>query len=281
MLRLNSPRHVNARKRTLQRTRPVLQHPLQVRKDHRRTCASHLNQGRARYLSSAEREDSTPCRQRPFEVKSLQRKPNCSLDKRSTGKIRSNAATSVTKHVHMRSGGSDRQAANRTSCLKTLRSQRATGRRMQVASCGTRICTNSQSERMFLWWYSEPRHVTTFSHACCNLVPFGDCQFAFHQSPMPNDSKPLHAQLLPEARVQHSTFSLCKKAFQGVKISPQASEILSTEKIGVMGHEQLKSDPSKFVAKREKRKDDSILLRHMHDSSEKHPNSISCEILNA
>ena len=29
--------------------------------------------------------------------------------------------------------------------------------------------------------------------ACCNLVPFGDCQFAFHQSPMPNDSKPLHA----------------------------------------------------------------------------------------
>ena len=48
-----------------------------------------------------------------------------------------------------------------------------------------------------------------------------------------------------------------------------------------MGHEQLKSDPSTHVAKSEKRKDDSILLRHMHDSSEKHPKSNSCEILNA
>ena len=53
----------------------------------------------ARYLSSAEREDSTPCRQRPSEVKrsvdaswGFQRKPNCSLDRRSTGKTRSNAA---------------------------------------------------------------------------------------------------------------------------------------------------------------------------------------------
>ena len=41
----------------------------------------------ARYLSSAERGDSTPCRQRPCEVKrsvdasrGFQRKPNCSLD---------------------------------------------------------------------------------------------------------------------------------------------------------------------------------------------------------
>ena len=163
-----------------------------------------------------------------------------------------------------------------TSCLETSRAQRATGRHMQVASCGTRFCTNSQSERRFLWWYSEPRHVTTSSHACCNLVAFGYCQIAFHQSPMPNDPKPLL-----EATVQHSTFSLCKKAFQGVKISPRASEIHGTENIGAIGHEQLKSNPSTHVAKSEERKDDSILLRHMHDSSEKHPKSISCEILNA
>ena len=48
----------------------------------------------ARYFSPAEREDSKQKCQRPSEVKSFQRKPNCSLDKRATGKTRSNAATS-------------------------------------------------------------------------------------------------------------------------------------------------------------------------------------------
>ena len=76
-------------------------------------------------------------------------------------------------------------------------------------------------------------------------------------------------------------FRCARRRFQGVKISPRASGIHSTENIGTMGYEQLKSDPSTHVAKREKRKDDSILLRHMHNSSEKHPKSISCEILNA
>ena len=92
---------------------------------------------------------------------------------------------------------------------------------------------------------------------------------------MPKHSKPLHSQLFLEASVQHSKFSLCKKAFQGLKISSRASEIHSTENIGAMGHEQFKSDPSKYVAKREKRKDDSILLRHVHGSSQKYPKSIS------
>ena len=36
-------------------------------------------------------------------------------------------------------------------------------------------------------------------------------------------------------------------------------------KIEAISYEQLKSDLSSYVAKREKRKDDSILLRHMED----------------
>ena len=53
-----------------------------------------LEPKQARYLSPARREDNKQKRQRPFEVKSFQRKPHCSLDKRSTGKTRSNAPTS-------------------------------------------------------------------------------------------------------------------------------------------------------------------------------------------
>ena len=55
----------------------------------------------ARCLSPAEREDSTQRRQRPSEVersvnasRGFQRKPNCSLDRRSAGKTRSNNAKS-------------------------------------------------------------------------------------------------------------------------------------------------------------------------------------------
>ena len=66
--------------------------------------------------------------------------------------------------------------------------------------------------------------------------------------------------------VHHSKVWLCKNGFQGLKISPQAWGILSSEKTrATWSTEHLKSDPSKYVAKREKRKDDSILLRHMDD----------------
>ena len=78
---------------------------------------------------------------------------------------------------------------------------------------------------------------------------------------MPCDSEPLYVEPVPEANVHPSKVWLCKKAFQELQISPQAWGIHSTEKIGAMSYEQLKSDLPTYVAKREKRKNDSILLR--------------------
>ena len=61
----------------------------------------------------------------------------------------------------------------------------------------------------------------------------------------------------PEANVHHSKSKTQNFAAR--------SGIHSTETVGAVGYEQLKSDPSTYVAKREKRKDDSILLRHVDD----------------
>ena len=54
-------------------------------------------------------------------------------------------------------------------------------------------------------------------------------------------------------------------ALQGLKISPQTWSIQSTDKINVMGFDQLVSEPSTYVKKRTQRQDESILLRHMDD----------------
>ena len=55
-----------------------------------------------------------------------------------------------------------------------------------------------------------------------NPVALGDCQSAFHQSPMPSDSEPVYVEPAPKPQLDSSKMWLCKKAFQGLKISPQA-----------------------------------------------------------
>ena len=59
--------------------------------------------------------------------------------------------------------------------------------------------------------------------------------------------------------------ALQEKAFQGLKISPQAWSIHSTQKIHDMIYNELMSDPSTYEKKRAQRSEDSILLRHMDD----------------
>ena len=98
-----------------------------------------------------------------------------------------------------------------------------------------------------------------------NPVAFGDCHSAFHQSPMPSESEPVCVEPAPEAQLDSSKVWLCKKACQGLKISPQAWCIHSTRKINDMNYNKLTSDPSTYVKKRAQRSDDSILLRHMDD----------------
>ena len=82
---------------------------------------------------------------------------------------------------------------------------------------------------------------------------------------MPSESKPVHVEPAPEARLDSLKVWLCKITFQGLKISPQAWSIHSTQKINDMSYDQLTSDPSTYETKRTQRSDDSILLRHVDD----------------
>ena len=82
---------------------------------------------------------------------------------------------------------------------------------------------------------------------------------------MPSDSEPVYVEPAPEAQLDSFKVWLCKKAFEGLKISPQAWDIHSTQKINDMTYNQLTSDPSKYVKKRAQRSEDSILFRHMDD----------------
>ena len=96
-----------------------------------------------------------------------------------------------------------------------------------------------------------------------NPVAFGDCHSAFHESPMPSDSEPVYVERAPEAQLDSSKVWLCKKAFQGLKVSLEACGIHSKKKINDMSYNQWISGPSTYVKKRAQRSDDSILLRHM------------------
>ena len=62
-----------------------------------------------------------------------------------------------------------------------------------------------------------------------NPLAFGDCHSACHQSPFPSESEPVYWEPVPEAQVDSSKFWLCKKAPQGLKISPQAWYSQQTE----------------------------------------------------
>ena len=76
---------------------------------------------------------------------------------------------------------------------------------------------------------------------------------------------PIGSEPAPEAQLDSSKVWLCKKAFQGLKISLQAWCIHSTQKINDMNYSQLIYDPSTCVKKRAQRSIDSILLCHMDD----------------
>ena len=82
---------------------------------------------------------------------------------------------------------------------------------------------------------------------------------------MPSESEPVYVEPAPGTKLDSSKVWLCQKAFQGLKISPWAWGIHSTQKINDMSYYQLISEPSTYVWKRAQRSDDSILPRHMDD----------------
>ena len=82
---------------------------------------------------------------------------------------------------------------------------------------------------------------------------------------MPNESEPVYVEPALEAQLDSSKDRLCKKAFQGLKISLHAWCSHSTQKINDVSYNKLISDPSTNVKERAQRSDDLILLRHMED----------------
>ena len=82
---------------------------------------------------------------------------------------------------------------------------------------------------------------------------------------MPSESGPAYVEPAPGGQFGSSKVWLCKKDFQGLKISPQAWSIHSVQKTKDMSYNQLISDPSTNGKKRTQRSEDSILLRHMDD----------------
>ena len=82
---------------------------------------------------------------------------------------------------------------------------------------------------------------------------------------MPSESEPVSVEPAPEAQPDSSKVWLCKKAFQGLKIFPQAWCIHSTTEN--QRHELQPVDIRSFdvVKKRAQRSDDLILLRQMDD----------------
>ena len=145
-------------------------------KDNRRTCASHRNQ-------SKNVKDHLKCNgvtlagvfsgnQIATWTKDAQEKHEATLQR-------------VTKHVHIRSGGSDQQTTNRTSCLETLLAQRATGStcKLRVAARGFAqtvspnadfyggILNLATSRRLLtlaaIWSHSGIARVLVTNHPCC------------------------------------------------------------------------------------------------------------------
>ena len=94
----------------------------------------------------------------------------------------------------------------------------------------------------------------------------------FTNLPMPIESEPVYVEPAPEVQSDSSKVWLCKKIFQGLKISPQAWGI---HKINDMNYNQVISDLSVHVKKRARRSNDSILLRHMSDVVGTGPKNIS------
>ena len=72
---------------------------------------------------------------------------------------------------------------------------------------------------------------------------------------MPSGSEQVYVEPVPEALLDSSRVWLCKKAFQELKISPQAW-CIDSKKINDIYYSQLISDPSTCVKKGAQRSDD-------------------------
>ena len=174
--------------------------------------------------SPAKREHSIQKRQRPTKVNTVLTTAGVySGNKITTLTDDQKALDSETErnpqHGQIWCGGGGRQTAIATCSLDTLGVETSTGRILQVRLLA-RGC--EQTVRSDVDVYGGTPKLTTLRGPLTNAaihrntVAFGDCHSAFHQSPMPIESEPVHVEPAPEAQLYPSTVWLCKRAIQGL-----------------------------------------------------------------
>ena len=230
----------------------------------------------ARPLSPADREDSIQKRQRPAQVNTVL------AIAAGDSRIETSTLTDDQKALHSAKVNEllnmdkfgvvevvDRPQSQQVLATRWVSKQRLDGSyKVRLVARGFEQTVSSDTDFLAgapkLTTLRALPTIAAYSRksSCFFLV---DCHSAFHQPPMPSESETVYVEPSPEAQLDSSQVWLCRKAFQGLKISPKAWCIHSTQKINDMSYNKLISDPSTYVKKRAQRSDDSILLRHMDD----------------
>ena len=237
-----------------------------------RQCKFLIHKYPTRPLSPTEREDSIQKRQRPAEVNTVKTIAGaCSGNEIATLMDDQNAlhTAKVNELLNMDKFGVvevvDGPQSQHVLSTRWVSNQRLDGsNKVRLVARGFEQTVSPDAD----FHAGTPKLATlrgllTMAALHGNPVAFGDCHSAFHQSPMPSESEPVYAEPAPEAQLDSSKLWLCKKAFQGLKISPHAWGTHSTQKINDTSYNQLISDPSTYVKKRTQGSEDSILLRHI------------------
>jgi hypothetical protein len=136
-------------------------------------------------------------------------------------------------------------------------------------SCRSRIVARGYEQKIegdLDFYAGTPRPTTlrmllTLAAAKGLSVAIGDCKNAFYQSDMPKNSPAVFVEPVPEAGLPPHLVWKCLKAFQGLKVSPQAWGEHCDKKFEELGMHPTKGDPCLYV-----NKDATLyLLRHMDD----------------
>ena len=164
----------------------------------------------ARPLSPVEREDSIPKRQRPAEVNTVlaiaggdSRIEIFNVDRCAE----SIAHCKVSELLNMDKFGVvevvDRPQSQQVLSTRYASKQRLDGSyKVRHVARGLEQTVSSDTD----FYAGAPKLTTlrallTITAVHGNPVAFGDCRIAFHQSPMPSDSEPVHVEPAPETQL--------------------------------------------------------------------------------
>ena len=195
----------------------------------------------ARPLSPTEREDSIQKRHRPTEVNTVLALAcgDCRIEISTLTKDQKALHTAKVNELrNMDNFGvvevADRPQSQQVLSTRWVSKQRLDGSyKVRLVARGIEQTVSSDAD-----FYAGTTELTTL-RALLTIAAI-HCHSAFHQSPMPIESEPVYVEPAPEAQLDSSKVWLCKKAFHGIKISPQAWVIHSTQRINDTKYSQLR-----------------------------------------